>query len=100
VDLERYASVRSRQLRYFLTSAERRDGARHSPTTLWVLKEAAWKALGCDSRTPFSAVTLCFGPSGCLTAVSRDGRTIDVRAALLHPWPGFICAVVSTEEQK
>ncbi len=100
VDLERCRTVRSRQLRYFLTSTERRDGARHSPTTLWVLKEAAWKALGCDGRTPFSAVALCFDPSGRLTAVSHDGRTIDVRAALFHPWPGFICAVVSAEEQK
>lgn len=98
VDLERCGSVRRDQLRYFLTPAERRGGERHSPTTLWVLKEAAWKALGCNAQTPFSAVALRFDERGCVTAVSRDGRTIGVRASLLRPWPGFICAAIAAEE--
>ena len=100
VDLERYGAVRGDQLRYFLTPAERRGGRRHSPTTLWVLKEAGWKALGCNAQTPFCAVALCFDGRGCVTAVSRDGRTIGVRATLLRPWPGFICAVIAAEEPR
>ena len=98
LDLERCGSVRGSQLRYFLTPAERRGGKRHSPTTLWVLKEAAWKALGCNSQTPFSAVALHFDERECVAAVSRDGRTIGVRASLLQPWPGFICAAIAVGE--
>ncbi len=100
VDLERCGSVGRDQLRYFLTPAERRGGKRHSATMLWVLKEAAWKALGCDAQTPFSAVALHFDEAACVTAVSRGGRTIGVRATLLRPWPGFICAVVAAEEPR
>ena len=100
VDLERCGTVKGCQLRYFLTPVERRNGARHSPTTLWVLKEAAWKALGCDARTPFSAVALCFDPGGRVTAVSLEGRTIGVRSSLLSPWPGFICAAITVEDPR
>lgn len=100
VDVERCGAVRGDQLRYFLTPVERRAGEGHSPTTLWVLKEAAWKALGCDAQTPFGAVALCFDRRGCVTAVSGDGRRIDVRAMLLRPWPGFICAVIAAKEPR
>lgn len=100
VDLERCGSVKTRQLRYFLTPAERRGGRRHSPTALWVLKEAAWKALGCNGGTPFTSVTLHFDARGRVSTVGRDGQMIGVRTALLRPWPGFVCAVVAEGEPR
>jgi phosphopantetheinyl transferase (holo-ACP synthase) len=100
VDLERCGSVRRDQLRYFLALAERRGDDHHSPTALWVLKEAAWKALGCNGTLPFNSVALRFDSRGSVNAVSRDGQTISVRAALLRPWPGFVCAVIVAEKRR
>lgn len=101
IDLERAGAVRPAQARYFLTRAERRLARRLGLTALWTLKEAAWKALGADAATPFTALELHADRSGRLEAVSLHGRRTRARAVRARPWGGeFVVAVVWLEEDE
>ncbi|HEV8265915.1 MAG TPA: 4'-phosphopantetheinyl transferase superfamily protein [Gemmatimonadales bacterium] len=95
VDLERAGTVRSAHARYFLGEAEQSLARRVDLTALWVLKEAAWKALGLRAETPFTALELHLGRDGQLAGLSLLGRRRPARAWLARPWPGFLLAVVT-----
>lgn len=97
IDLERVGSVHPRHARYFLTQQERLDAV-HDLTTLWCLKEAAWKALECEGTTPFTALELEFGRHGDLRAVLLDGRSIPAGALLTRSRSGYVLAVVWIED--
>lgn len=99
VDLERAGTVRSAYARYFLGDAEQSIARRVGLTALWVLKEAAWKALGLGADTAFTALELHLGRDGRLAALSLLGRRRPARAWLSRPWPGFVLAVVTLRER-
>jgi 4'-phosphopantetheinyl transferase EntD len=92
VDIERADSVEAAQLRMFATPAERNSGV--EPTTLWVLKEAAWKALVCPSTMPFQSLQLEFS-RGRLCGVRVNGRQLRAHAHVWSPWQGWLAAVVA-----
>ena len=81
VDVERAGDLSPLQLRYFLSQDER---ARHDgmdATLLWVLKEAAWKALRLGPGIPLSSLQLVFGQDvPDLFAVRLGAREIAARA--------------------
>jgi phosphopantetheinyl transferase len=97
IDLERSGSVHPAQVRYFLSEREQRS-ARHDPTVLWCLKEAAWKALECDGSVPFGDLELNFGTDGNLLSVVLDDRTLPACALVTSPVPGYVLAVVWVED--
>ena len=96
IDLERAASIHPAHARYFLTRAERSLVRRFGITTLWALKEAAWKALRLGDATVFSALELRANPrrGGEITSLSLHGERQPARILVARPWPGFILAVV------
>src|SRR4029079_10702887 len=63
VDIERVGEIAPEHLRYFVAPSEGCTDA----SLAWVLKEAAWKALGLGAAVPFTAVQLSF---------DRDARTL------------------------
>jgi 4'-phosphopantetheinyl transferase EntD len=95
VDLERGGAVACHQLRLFASPQECALGI--EPTTLWTLKEAAWKAFSCDATTPFHALTIA-----AVDATLSATRVVfalrgDIRPGFVqvwHPWPGWIAALV------
>ena len=100
VDVERAGSVGEARLRYFLAPGERDGGL--DPASLWTLKEAAWKALGCDERLPFRELALELDGAGGLRAVALRGQIFPARATLTTPWPGYVlavCSVAATPEE-
>lgn len=94
VDLERAGAVQRSHARYYLTAAEQRALGQRDLAESWALKEACWKALGCGSALPFTAVELRFDASGAICGVSTRGVTIPARAIVSYPWPGFVLAVL------
>jgi len=87
VDIERLGQIAPEHLRYFLTPSERCA----DPSLAWVLKEAAWKALGLGPTVPFTAVQLSFDrESDALQGVWLDNTWITARADVVrfsHPRP-------------
>ena len=87
VDIERDGEIAREHVRYFLAASERRTDA----SLAWVLKEAAWKALGLGFAVPFTAVQLSFDrESGTLQRVRLNNTWITARAdvvRLSHPRP-------------
>lgn len=94
VDVERLGAIPVAHERYFLTPAERLGASTRDAAELWTLKEAAWKALGCDPSMPFSAIELRFDGRGALRALQLQGATLPARANIRHPWRGYVVAVV------
>lgn len=93
VDLEAAGAVPCSYARYFLTQRERDITCLRDPTEIWVLKEAAWKALGCDETVPFTALELQFDNQGAVTGVCLQGRTWPARAVISAPWPDYLVGV-------
>jgi 4'-phosphopantetheinyl transferase EntD len=93
VDVERHGAVRPAHARLFLTRAERRRMP-HDLATAWALKEAAWKALRLDARTPFAALDLRLDARGALRAVRARGREHAARARLRVVRGGHVLALV------
>ena len=60
VDIDRAGEIMPEHLRYFLAPRESRCAGRIDASLAWVLKEAAWKALGLGSDVPFTAIQLSF----------------------------------------
>jgi len=87
VDIERVGEIAPEYLRYFLTPSERCA----DPSLAWVLKEAAWKALGLGTDVPFTAVQLSFDrESDALQGVRVDNAWLTARADVVrfsHPRP-------------
>jgi len=87
VDIERDGDIAPEHVRYFLAPSERCTDA----SLAWVLKEAAWKALGLGLAVPFTAVQLSFDrESNALQRIRLDNTWITARAdvvRLSHPRP-------------
>ena len=94
VDLECRETIARRHVRYFARRGELSAWRGTDPTVLWVLKEAAWKALGLADNVPFKALRLEFGKSGRLIAVRHARARYAARARIAYPWPGYVLAVV------
>jgi phosphopantetheinyl transferase (holo-ACP synthase) len=74
VDVERAGAVSQMERRYFLSEGERLSHRDIDATLVWVLKEAAWKALKLGAATPLSSLQLAFHDDGRhLIAVRRGG---------------------------
>jgi 4'-phosphopantetheinyl transferase EntD len=58
VDIERAGELSPLELRYILSEGERSSCDGVDPTLVWVLKEAAWKALGLSPCAPLSSLQL------------------------------------------
>ena len=97
VDLERADRVATTHADYFLSTHERERSGSLTLTELWALKEAAWKALGCDDATPFGELGLIFDAGAGVRAVRLGTMVIPVVAELRRPWPGWVGAVVALD---
>lgn len=95
VDLERDGGVSTAEVRYFAGPDEIRDGV--PPTTLWALKEAAWKAIGPGEATPFRALRLELR-GGRVVAVRLDGARLRASARVWAPWRGWTAALVELHD--
>ncbi len=103
VDLECTSAIDPMHARYFLSPRERTARNATALTTMWVLKEAAWKALRCSSDMPLTALELAFDDRGGVRGVILCGVPHRARARLWTPWPGYIAALVvmrSSSEQR
>jgi 4'-phosphopantetheinyl transferase superfamily len=94
VDLERLGSVPAGLERLFLSATERALLARYDATTLWALKEAAWKALGLEAAAPFHSLTLVCDAGGALRGLRYAGGETDAAATVWQPWTRFVAALV------
>jgi 4'-phosphopantetheinyl transferase EntD len=92
IDLERVGVVSPGSRRYFLTARESASGL--DLTSLWALKEAAWKALECSDTLPFRSLEILYDGEGEVAGVRRGRLAYPARAALANPWPGYILAVL------
>ena len=98
VDLERADGLSTEYARYFLTRAEFQSHGTLTLNQLWALKEAAWKALECEARTPYTALELGFGMHGGLREIRLRQQCMPVRALVFNPWRRMVCAVVFVPE--
>ena len=81
VDLERAAEVSPLELRYMASESERSRLQGIDPTLVWILKEAAWKALGLASTAPLSSLQLVFrAGTDVLVAVRHGLRNLSAQA--------------------
>jgi 4'-phosphopantetheinyl transferase EntD len=96
VDIERTGSIEAAELRMFATPLERSAGV--EPTTLWILKEAAWKALVCPITLPLQSLQLEL-TRGRLCGVRINGRAMRAHAHVWSPWQGWLAAVVAISAQ-
>lgn len=97
IDLEREDAIAPDHARYFLMAREQDALGRHSLSALWVLKEAAWKALSLNDDDAFHGLELHIDSLGELRAVSARGSRFAARATLATPWPGYVLATVRIE---
>ncbi len=96
VDLERAGSV-SPCHRHFFASDEELAHGPDDVTSLWVLKEAAWKALKLDVSRPLRCLELEFDAGRELRAVHVGNRRSGANATVLHPGLGYVAALVLVE---
>ncbi len=97
VDLELKGMVPAESARHFLDRREQEEGRRgHDLTSLWALKEAAWKALLLDAGTPFHALRLRFDAHAALCGLELPsrGRAYRAHAEVREPFAGVRLAVV------
>ena len=97
VDLEPEGAVRPESTRHFLDRREHEEGRHgHDLTSLWMLKEAAWKALLLDPATPFHALRLRFDGDAALCGleIPSRGRAYRARAVVRQAFASFRLAVV------
>ena len=94
IDLERLDGVAPEHARYFLTPREQRAAATRTPTLLWVIKEAVWKALSLADDVPLTALELDVDQRGRLRGVWLRGQRRPAVATLMTPWPEYLVAAV------
>jgi len=97
VDLEPAGRVGCESARHFLDRREQDEGQRaHDLTSLWALKEAAWKALLLDDSAPFHALRLRFGRDGvlCRLEIPSQGKAYRAHAVVREAFAGIRLAVV------
>ena len=95
VDLERADRIAPTHAEYFLSRRERALGGALTLTQLWALKEAAWKALGCDDGTAFAELELIFDAGSGLRAIRLGRMVLPALAELRRPWPRWVAAIVA-----
>lgn len=84
-DLERAAAVSPLELRYVVSEAERSSLQGIDATLVWILKEAAWKALGLAPTTPLASLQLVFrAGTQVLVGVRHGSRVRRARANVGH----------------
>jgi len=97
VDIERVGEIAPEHLRYFLAPSESCTDV----SLAWVLKEAAWKALGLGPAVPFTDVQLSFDrESDALRGVRANNTWITARAEVVrfsHPHP-MLAAVLQLDQ--
>jgi 4'-phosphopantetheinyl transferase EntD len=98
IDLERVDAVAPEHARYFLTTREQRAARLLTPTVLWVVKEAVWKALSLHDDVPLTALELDVDYRGTLRAVRLRGERRRAEATLMSPWSGYLVAAVRVGE--
>ena len=85
VDVERAGDVSPVEVRYFLSEDERMRRQDIDATVVWVLKEAAWKALGLTADRPLSSLQLVFRDGASELIAVRYGKgEIRAHAAVSH----------------
>ena len=85
VDLERAAELSLSELRYIASEPERSRLQGIDTTLIWVLKEAAWKALGLAPATPLPSLQLVFRASThTLVAVRHGARQLNAHADIMR----------------
>ena len=94
IDLERFDGVAPEHARYFLTPREQRAAATLTPTLLWVIKEAVWKALSLGDDVPLTALELDIDRRGKLRGIWLRGDRRPAVATLMTPWPAYLVAAV------
>ena len=94
IDLERLDGVAPEHARYFLTPREQRAASTLTPTLLWVIKEAVWKALSLGDDVPLTALELDVDRRGKLRGIWLRGERRPAVATLLTPWPEYLAAAV------
>jgi 4'-phosphopantetheinyl transferase EntD len=99
VDIERVGRVAAHEARYFLTERELPQLRTTDATTLWCLKEAAWKALECGADVPFSALELKFDTAGRLVGVQLDGTRWSARARVRRLRNHWVAALVRVRDR-
>ena len=100
VDVERAGDVVPRDHRYFVARRERAFVRRFGATLLWVLKEAAWKALGLALSTSFQSVQLDFDAThDDLSGVWVGNTRLDARARVVDipSRPDLVAAALEIE---
>lgn len=97
IDLERLDGVAPEHARYFLTSREQAAARLLTPTLLWVVKEAVWKALSLRDDVPLTALELDIDARGTLRGIWLRGGWRAAAATLLSPWPNYLVAAVWVE---
>ena len=100
IDLEREHAIAPDHARYFLSPRERNSLGTLSHSTMWALKEAAWKALSLNDDVAFHGLELHIDSLGVLRAVSARGECFAARATLSTPWPGYVLATVRVETSR
>ena len=100
VDIERVGQIAPAHYQYFVghreTKAQRMD-----PTLVWILKEAAWKALGLRPTTPLTSLQLDIDDDARLRGVWVGGTWTAARASLLAV-PGLaqlVAAVIAVSPE-
>ena len=89
VDLERAAELSPLQLRYIVSEAERCHLRGVDATLVWLLKEAAWKALSLAPTEPLSSLQLVFAAGTHeLVGVRHGMRELKARAEV---WRVLAC---------
>jgi hypothetical protein len=95
IDLEPAGAAAVEHAQYFLSKRERQLLDLYDATTLWTLKEAAWKALRLDTHERLTALELVhFG--GDAWQIKHDG-VARVARAVLQLVDGFRLSVVQLE---
>jgi 4'-phosphopantetheinyl transferase EntD len=97
IDLERLDGVAPEHARYFLTVREQRAAGLLTPTLLWVIKEAVWKALSLRDDVPLTALELDVDHRGSLRGIWLRGEHRTAAATLISPWPEYLVAAVWVE---
>lgn len=100
VDLEHACDLPAEHLRYFASEREQDIATRIGTAALWALKEATWKAMGCDASLPLASLELAFDADHALFAARVGGVEYRAHAELSRPWEGFLLAVVLVEDHR
>jgi phosphopantetheinyl transferase len=95
VDVERERSLPRKWAAFFLTANEQRHGA--DALLCWVLKEAAWKAMGLTRADPLASLELVWRDAE-MVGICHSGVYRAARAVLCRPWQGFLAAAVILPE--